>query len=54
VLSYYSSRPGLAPLVVGLLRGLGDRFNVDVAARGERVEGERPHDRFHVRWSARS
>jgi hypothetical protein len=25
-----------------------------VAARSERVEGERPHDRFHVSWSARS
>ncbi len=54
VLSYYSVRPGLAPLVVGLLRGLGDRFALDVAARSERVEGERPHDRFHVSWSARA
>lgn len=54
VLSYYSVRPGLAPLVVGLLRGLGDRFALDVAARSERVEGERPHDRFHVSWRARA
>ncbi|MFM1805569.1 MAG: hypothetical protein RL136_2448, partial [Planctomycetota bacterium] len=54
VLSYYSSRPGLAPLVVGLLRGLGDRFEVDVTARFERVEGERPHDRFDVQWSPRA
>lgn len=54
VLSYYSSRPGLAPLVVGLLRGLGDRFNIDVATRTERIEGERPHDRFHVSWSPRA
>jgi len=54
VLRYYSDRPGLAPLVVGLLRGLGDRFNADVSARFERVEGERPHDRFLVEWSARA
>lgn len=53
-LAYFSDRPGLAPLVVGLLRGLGDRFDVDVSARGERVEGDRPHDRFRVTWSRRA
>ena len=54
VLSYYSARPGLAPLVVGLLRGLGDRFSLDVVSRTERIEDDRPHDRFHVSWSARA
>ncbi len=53
VLHYYSARPGLAPLVVGLLRGLGDRFSVDVTTKTERVEGARPHDRFHVGWKTR-
>ncbi len=51
VLSYYSSRPGLAPLVVGLLRGLGERFNVELTTRSQRVEGVRPHDRFYVSWT---
>ena len=53
-LSYYSGRPGLAPLVVGLLRGLADRFSVDVQIRSARVEGDRPHDRFQVTWSPRA
>ncbi|MEY4117266.1 MAG: hypothetical protein RLZZ116_594 [Planctomycetota bacterium] len=53
-LAYYSHRPGLAPLVVGLLRGLGDRFQIDVSARTERVEGARPHDRFLVTWRPRA
>jgi hypothetical protein len=53
-LAYYSHRPGLAPLVVGLLRGLGDRFQIDVSARNERVEGPRPHDRFLVTWRPRA
>lgn len=53
-LQYYSKRPGLAPLVVGLLRGLADRFQVDVTARAERVEGDQPHDLFHVTWKPRA
>lgn len=53
-LHYYSKRPGLAPLVVGLLRGLADRFNVDVTTRTERVEGAQAHDLFHVSWKARA
>ncbi len=27
LLHYYSERPGLAPMVIGLLNGLGERFN---------------------------
>jgi hypothetical protein len=50
VLHYYSERPGLAPLVVGLLKGLGDRFGLEVEATWERVDSGRPHDRFRVRW----
>ena len=53
-LHYYSKRPGLAPLVVGLLRGLADRFQVDVTTRTERVEGAQPHDLFHVSWKPRA
>ncbi len=29
-LHYYSERPGLTPLVIGILKGLGKRFNSDV------------------------
>ena len=29
-LHYYSERPGLTPLVIGILKGLGKRFNCDV------------------------
>lgn len=50
VLHYYSDRPGLAPLVVGLLKGLGDRFGLEIETTWERVDGGRPHDRFCVRW----
>lgn len=53
-LEYYSGRPGLAPLVVGLLRGLGERFDLDLEIRSERVEAGRAHDVFHIRWKART
>ncbi|MFM7052233.1 MAG: heme NO-binding domain-containing protein [Planctomycetota bacterium] len=53
-LHYFSERPGLAPLVVGLLRGLGERFSVDVEVAVRRVDGvDRPHDLFHVKWTAK-
>lgn len=50
MLHYYSHRPGLAPLVVGLLKGLGQRFRVDVTVTRSRIEGAKPHDAFHVTW----
>ena len=53
-LHYYSDRAGLAPLVVGLLKGLGERFQVDVVVRTERVNGTKPHDLFHVVWASAS
>jgi len=53
-LEYYSSRPGLAPLVVGLLRGLGERFNLDLELKSERVEVGRAHDVFHIRWRSKA
>ncbi len=52
-LQYFSDRPSLAPLVVGLLKGLGERFELEVAVRGEHVETPRPHHRFFVTWVAR-
>lgn len=49
-LHYYSSRPGLAPFVQGLLEGLGEVFKCHVAARivSTREQGH-DHDTFHVR-----
>lgn len=50
-LHYYSERPGLAPLVIGLLKGLGERFGLRLEVEVRRSEGERPHDVFLVRWT---
>jgi hypothetical protein len=49
-LHYHSHRAGLAPFVVGLLKGLAARFNVNVEIAYTRVEDEAPHDSFLIRW----
>lgn len=48
ILNYYSKREGLAPMVVGLLKGLACRFDteVEIESLGEVEPG---HQRFHVR-----
>lgn len=50
VLHYFSHRPGLTPLVVGLLRGLGHLLEtpVEVDVLRTRVDGH-DHDEFRVR-----
>ncbi|MCE2881890.1 MAG: heme NO-binding domain-containing protein [Planctomycetaceae bacterium] len=54
-LRYYSDRAGLAPLVRGMLRGLGDRFMVDIEMTNHRVEDNgRAHDLFDVSWKERA
>lgn len=51
VLHYFSDRQGLAPLVIGLLQGLGTRFGQDVTAEQFRTgEGEAEHDAFRVQY----
>jgi hypothetical protein len=50
-LHYYSERAGLAPLVVGLLRGLGARFNVLLSIEHCRADGPTPHDVFLLQWT---
>lgn len=49
-LHYHSPRPGLAPMVVGLLRGLGRRFGLEVEIEHaeDRARGA-DHDVFVVR-----
>ncbi|PAX54846.1 heme NO-binding domain-containing protein [Brunnivagina elsteri] len=50
-LDYHSHREGLAPMVVGLIEGLGERFNtsVEVTQRASKDEGS-DCDRFEVRY----
>jgi len=50
VLHYYTDRPGLAPLVVGMLPPLGQRFGLVVRVAASRVDGARPHDQFRLSW----
>ena len=48
ILHYRSEREGLAPMVRGLIRGLANRFGIDVEV--EQLSSPRPgHDRFRVR-----
>lgn len=50
-LHYHSRREGLAPMVIGLVEGLGDRFDtpVEVEQLASRDEGA-AHDVFEVRY----
>ncbi len=51
-LHYYTHRAGLAPFVVGLLRGLGRKFNTPLRAitvLGSREQGA-DHETFLVEW----
>ncbi|MBD2435514.1 heme NO-binding domain-containing protein [Nostoc sp. FACHB-110] len=51
-LHYQSTRQGLAPMVIGLLHGLGKRFqtNVDVTQVSFREQGE-THDIFSIKYT---
>lgn len=50
-LHYHSQREGLAPMVTGLIKGLGTRFNteVEVTQTQSREEGA-THDEFSIRY----
>jgi Haem-NO-binding len=52
-LHYYSDRPGIAPLLTGLLKGLGDHFSLVIDVTRTRVETPAPHDVFHLTWKPR-
>lgn len=54
VLHYRSEREGLAPMVVGLLRGLGRRFRTPVTVTHTRVRGRdgADHDELLVTFAA--
>lgn len=52
-LHYHSERAGLAPLVLGLLRGLGTMFNIKVQVEHDKKVGEgASHDEFKVSFTA--
>lgn len=50
-LHYYSEREGLAPMIFGLVKGLGKRFDteVEVAQTQSREEGD-DHDEFAIQY----
>lgn len=51
-LHYFSHRQGLAPFVVGLMRGLGKMFKTPVTVRLAEARGEgADHDVFEVTWT---
>jgi len=51
-LHYWTKRRGLAPFVVGLVRGLGRRFGTEVEVRlVESRDAGADHDVFDVRWA---
>lgn len=50
-LHYRSSRAGLAPLVIGMVKGLGKRFGTPVTVSLDRPRSdEQDHDQFVVRF----
>jgi Haem-NO-binding len=51
-LHYRSTRPGLAPLVLGLIKGLGKRFGTPVTVTLDRPRSAgQDHDQFIVRYA---
>ena len=52
-LHYRSKRPGLAPVAMGMVRGLGKRFNTPIEIELVRSrESGHDHDEFLVRHGA--
>lgn len=53
-LHYQSTRLGLGPMVIGLVRGLGTMFDTDVTITPDRRRADgADHDEFVVRFAAR-
>jgi hypothetical protein len=48
LLHYRSERTGLAPMVIGLLKGLGQRFSQDIEIRQTAHRGLDDHDVFRI------
>jgi hypothetical protein len=52
LLHYRSERAGFAPMVVGLLKGLGKRFSQDIGVRQTAFRGSDDHDVFRIDYVA--
>ena len=52
LLHYRSERAGLAPMVIGLLKGLGKRFSQDIRIRQTAHRGPDDHDIFRIDYGA--
>ena len=52
LLHYRSERAGLAPMVVGLLKGLGKRFSQQLSVRQTAFRGSDDHDIFRIDYVA--
>ena len=50
LLHYRSERAGLAPMVVGLLKGLGKRFSQEISIRQTVFRGSDDHDVFRIEY----
>ena len=48
LLHYRSERAGLAPMVIGLIKGLGKRFSQEVRVRQTAHRGTNDHDVFRI------
>ncbi|MGH1392847.1 MAG: heme NO-binding domain-containing protein [Trichormus sp.] len=52
-LHYHSHRVGLAPMVMGLVKGLGERFNTDVEVTQTQSKADgADHDQFSIRYKS--
>lgn len=50
LLHYRSERAGLAPMVIGLLKGLGRRFSQEISIRQTAFRGADDHDIFSIEY----
>ncbi|MEO0413841.1 MAG: heme NO-binding domain-containing protein, partial [Verrucomicrobiota bacterium] len=52
-LQYFSDRPGLTPMVLGLLEGLGERFKTPTEAKLVSPKSDtQDYDEFEVVWTS--
>ncbi len=48
VLRYFSHRKALGPLVIGLIYGLGEKFNEEIVIKQTKFRTEAGHDEFNI------
>lgn len=50
MLHYYTKREGLAPMVIGLIKGLGKFFQCNVQIEQKKFRRDWDHDVFYIWW----